>query len=543
MTFCSTPAPSSSCSALKTFFKDRGLQHSVVPSSPSLGNTLKVCTVNRTCCTLKVEQNFKGLAQKDFDGELTNNIDPTKVYFDTQGKKFDDYFKKVIKKSQTDLNDMFTKTYGILYKQNSKVFMDLFAEFSKYFAGRNLDLGKVVDEFFAYLLRKMFELLNPELSFTSKYLECVTEFKDDLKPFGELPHKLPRNIKKVFVEARAFVEGLNVGRDVLSEMAGITASESCQAGMAKMKYCSLCSGYGIVKPCKDFCHNVFKGCFLGWEYLNPHWDNYIAALEDLSQMLEGFETIVDHIDVSISDAIMNMQDNSLDIKQKVFSGCGSPGGKTKRSVASSSDFFIDSPKKRNRREISKDAAQGAQPTAPGASLERMVKALKTKVKGTKGMWSTMSQSVCSTVAAPAKTECWNGTAKIIPDVSAVPNNRVMSNDSHDQMPAIISRQISQLKLIVHKLKSARNGEDVILEGEDDNDVVSGSGSGSASGNEIPTDSSRTLSPTEGNSVEDNVLGGGLEKDALDARNSAFSIQPSAWLVLPSLYLILRVIAV
>ena len=60
-----------------------------------------------------------------------------------------DYFKRVVKKSETDLNDMFTKTYGVLYTQNSKVFIDLFAEFNKYLAGRNLDLAKIVDEFFA----------------------------------------------------------------------------------------------------------------------------------------------------------------------------------------------------------------------------------------------------------------------------------------------------------------------------------------------------------------------------------------------------------
>lgn len=551
MSFCSTPAPSSSCSALKTFFKDRGLQQSVVPSSPALGNVLQVCPeVNQTCCTLIVEQNFEGLAQKDFDGALTNNIDPTKLFFETRGKTFNDYFKKVVKKSETDLNNMFTKTYGILYKQNSKIFLDLFAELNKYFTGKNLDLSKVMDKFFADLLRKMFQLLNPELSFTTKYLECVTDFMDSLKPFGEVPQKLSNQIKKAFVAARAFVEGLNVGRDVLSDMAGITASESCQAGMAKMKYCSLCSGYNIVKPCKDYCQNIFKGCFLGWDYINPHWDNYITALDELTEKLEGpfsFEAVVDPIDVKISDAIMNMQDNSLDIKQKVFTGCGSPKGKSKRSVANNGDFFIDSPKKRNRRGISKDAPQSAQPTVAGASLDKLVKAFKTKVKRTKGMWNTMSESVCTTVAASAKAECWNGTAKIIPPVGAVPNKGVLSNDiSNDQIPAIIKRQISKLKLIVHKLKSAKNGEDVIIEGEGNDYDGSGSGSGSGStiDNDIPTDSSRTLSPTDGNTVDDNsIFGGGLEKDALDARNSAFSIRPPTWLVLSSLCLFFRVIAV
>ena len=34
---CSTGAPRTSCSALKTLFKDRGLQESVVPSGLTLG--------------------------------------------------------------------------------------------------------------------------------------------------------------------------------------------------------------------------------------------------------------------------------------------------------------------------------------------------------------------------------------------------------------------------------------------------------------------------------------------------------------------------
>lgn len=530
---CSTAAASSSCSALKSFFKRRGLQQSDVPSIPSLGNMLRVCPkVNQTCCTTKVEQNFQGLAQKDFDGTLANSIDPTKIFFESQGKKFDEYFKKLIKKSETDLNDMFTKTYGILYKQNSKIFLDLFADLDKYFGGKNLDLTKVMDNFFADLLRKMFQLLNPELTFTSKYLDCVTDYMDSLKPFGEVPQKLSNQIKKAFVAARAFVEGLKIAGDVLSEMGKISGSKSCQASMATMNYCSLCSVNSVEKPCKNYCLTVYRRCFVGWEYINPHWDNYITALDELTEKLEGpfsFEAVVDPIDVKISDAIMNMQDSSLDIKQKVFSGCGSPKGKTKRSVASSSDFFIESPKKRNKRgAASKDEAQ---PTAGAANLDRLIKAFKTKVKGAKGLWNSMSEAVCTTVSAPAKAQCWNGTAKTIPSTTGVAAKPVLSNQvGDDQIPAVVKKQVSQLKLIIYKLKSAKNGEDVLVEGEGDGYDGSASGSGSGSGNEIPTDSPRTLMPTDGNSVEGGDVFGGGSSD-VGARSAALSVRQPTLLAL------------
>lgn len=55
-----------------------------------LGDGLKVCPrTNQTCCTLSVEQNFKGLGKKDFDSALAVNVGANDLFFDTQGKKFD----------------------------------------------------------------------------------------------------------------------------------------------------------------------------------------------------------------------------------------------------------------------------------------------------------------------------------------------------------------------------------------------------------------------------------------------------------------------
>ena len=110
---------------------------------------------------------------------------------------------------------MFVRTYGLLYQQNSHVFTDLFTDLRRYYKGSDINLLDVLDNFFSTLMQKMFELLNSQYTFDNEYLECVTEHMDELKPFGDVPQKLSIQVKRAFVAARTFVQGLAIGRDVV----------------------------------------------------------------------------------------------------------------------------------------------------------------------------------------------------------------------------------------------------------------------------------------------------------------------------------------
>ena len=46
--------------------------------------------------------------------------------------------------SLSDLHEMFTRTYGQLYEQNSEIFSDLFADLRAYYLGTDLDLGTAI---------------------------------------------------------------------------------------------------------------------------------------------------------------------------------------------------------------------------------------------------------------------------------------------------------------------------------------------------------------------------------------------------------------
>lgn len=110
---------------------------------------------------------------------------------------------------------MFVRTYGLLYQQNAYIFTDLFEDLRSYYKGKDVNLLDVLDNFFERLLEKMFVLLHSSYSFDNTYLECITDKMDELKPFKDVPQKLSIQVKRAFIAARTFVQGLAVGRDVV----------------------------------------------------------------------------------------------------------------------------------------------------------------------------------------------------------------------------------------------------------------------------------------------------------------------------------------
>lgn len=118
---------------------------------------------------------------------------------------------------------MFLKTYGVIYEQNSKIFSELFQNLKLYYKGQDLNLEDVLENFFETLMQHMFKLLNTNYAFDAQYLQCVTESMDELKPFGDVPSKLSTQVKRAFIGARTFHQGLVIGREVINTFSKVVA--------------------------------------------------------------------------------------------------------------------------------------------------------------------------------------------------------------------------------------------------------------------------------------------------------------------------------
>ncbi|KAB0401577.1 hypothetical protein E2I00_014041, partial [Balaenoptera physalus] len=154
----------------------------------------------------------------------------------------------------------------------------------------------------------------------------------------------------------------------------------------------------------------------------------------VAERLEGpfnIESVMDPIDVKISEAIMNMQENSMQVSAKVTD-------------------------------------------------------IKEKLKLSKKVWSALPYTICKDESVTAGTsneeECWNGhsKARYLPEIMNDGLTNQINNPEVDvditRPDTFIRQQIMALRVMTNKLKNAYNGNDVNF--QDTSDESSGSGSGS-----------------------------------------------------------------
>ncbi|KAF5893708.1 glypican-6-like isoform X2, partial [Clarias magur] len=203
---------------------------------------LRVCSQGYTCCSAEMEDAITHRSKADLERLMEESSSALRTVFTTKHRKFDEFFLELLDNSEKSLNQMFVRTYGNLFMQNSEIFEDLFSELRRYYTGGNVNLEEMLGDFWARLLEKMFQLLNSQFTFTDEYLECVSKYTDQLKPFGDTPRKLKVQITRALAAARTFVQGLMVGREVANRVAKVNVSPGCSKALTRMLYCPYCGG-------------------------------------------------------------------------------------------------------------------------------------------------------------------------------------------------------------------------------------------------------------------------------------------------------------
>ncbi|XP_019521912.1 PREDICTED: glypican-6 [Hipposideros armiger] len=433
-----------SCGEVRQAYSAKGFSLVDIPYQEIAGEHLRICPQEYTCCTTEMEDKLSQQSKLEFENLVEETSHFVRTTFVSRHKKFDEFFRELLENAEKSLNDMFVRTYGMLYMQNSEVFQDLFTELKRYYTGGNVNLEEMLNDFWARLLERMFQLINPQYHFSEDYLECVSKYTDQLKPFGDVPRKLKIQVTRAFIAARTFVQGLTVGREVANRVSKVSPTPGCIRALMKMLYCPYCRGLPSVRPCNNYCLNVMKGCLANQADLDTEWNLFIDAMLLVAERLEGpfnIESVMDPIDVKISEAIMNMQENSMQVSAK-------------RIV--------------------------------WRTMQHSVTDIKEKLKLSKKVWSALPYTICKDESVTAGTsneeECWNGhsKARYLPEIMNDGLTNQINNPEVDvditRPDTFIRQQIMALRVMTNKLKNAYNGNDVNF--QDTSDESSGSGSGS-----------------------------------------------------------------
>jgi len=138
-----------------------------------------------------------------------------------------DFFVSLLDTSLVEMHSMLVKRYGLLYEQNSQLFLDLFHDLQTYFKTGSVDLSDALDMFFELLFQRVFLLFNTQYIFDESYEDCVADNTKAVAPFGDIPRHLATEVKRSFVAARMFVRALEFGRDVVADMMRKVQSGIC----------------------------------------------------------------------------------------------------------------------------------------------------------------------------------------------------------------------------------------------------------------------------------------------------------------------------
>ncbi|XP_061431422.1 LOW QUALITY PROTEIN: glypican-6-like [Lethenteron reissneri] len=351
-----------------------------------------------------------------------------------------------------------------------------------------VDLAEVMSEFWSQLLERMLQLLNPQYRFSDGDLECAVKLAESLRPFGAAPRKLLAQLGRAALATRSLTRGLRLAAGVANATRTAPLSAECVRSLVRMWYCPYCGGAtaAALPPCHAYCLNVLKGCLAHTADMDAAWNSFIDAMLQLTERLEGpfnVETVLAPIDVRISDAIMHLQENSVQVSTQIFAECGIPNpGRAHQAGRGAAPSGYGG---RGRVGTSRPPA----PTAsPSTTIVHLVREARDTLRRMKSFWASLPFSVCSAegVAADISSEerCWNGEGegRYLRDV--VGDGLAQQRDNPEvkvdvTRPDLQSRrQIMALRVMTSQLHGAFHGHDTHFADSSDE---WGSGSGDCGG--------------------------------------------------------------
>ncbi|XP_072254985.1 glypican-2 [Pyxicephalus adspersus] len=421
------------CADAARELRERGLGGIPGVKTQISGEHLQICPQEYTCCPSETEQRLSEESVRDLARIVNESVSYPMGVLTGARRKFQEFFLALLDSSEHSLSTMFVLSYGRLYSQNAVLFSTLFSELRAFYMGGGAPrLAEALSEFWAGLLERMLRLLLPHYELSPDYMECAAHRAEELRPFGDIPRKLRLQVTRALGAARTLVQGLATGSDIVNKAAKV------------LQYILYCSFYNSKSMLAIFLLNDGDG------------------LQEVAERLTGpfnVELASESIAVKISEAIMTLQEESVQLTAQIFQSCGTPPpARTRRSPPEDA--------KRKFRVYSNDE----KPTsAAGTNIDRLVSEVVSKLRPLRGLWKLLPLSLCSDTRVSAglsnQDKCWNGQSRgrYLPQVTG---DGVVNQINNPEVELPMSpldprtRQLGiQLRVVRSKLRAAYSGRD------------------------------------------------------------------------------------
>ncbi|XP_067149342.1 glypican-5 isoform X3 [Apteryx mantelli] len=422
------------------------------PQTPRAGVDLQVCSSkNPTCCTKKMEERYQAAAKQDIQQVLQTSSAMLKFLISRNAAAFQETFEMLIKLAENYTSTLFCNTHRNMAVEAATHVQEFFTDIGLFIFGTDISTEDFVNRFFDTLFPVVYShMINPGLRDVSlEYAECLRMATRDIRPFGNVPKIVARQMGRSLLPSRTFLQALNLGIEVINTTDHLHFSKDCSRALLRMQYCPHCQGLTLSKPCMGYCLNVVRGCLANMAEVDLHWQGYIQSLEELSSAMHGtydIEHVLLNFHSLVNDALVQAHINGPELSEQVNKICGPPVRKPTQSPGCSFDQNKDN---QGLKMFSRDSEE---------TLANRRKEFIGHLRLYRAFYGGLADQLCANeLAAADGLPCWNGEDVVRSYTHRVVGSGIKAQSGNPEVKVkgtdpVISQIIDKLKHIIQLLQ-------------------------------------------------------------------------------------------
>ncbi|ELU17455.1 hypothetical protein CAPTEDRAFT_215229 [Capitella teleta] len=269
-------------------------------------------SLSRGCCNRRMEKKFHATAEQLYAQSLRQSSSYLRNILSANSLHYQDQFLQMISSAENATESVFRHSFDIPIRDSRSPIESLFLDLQAFLKHQDVDLHDSLLTFFDELFPVIYHytLNDPTVvDIDQDYADCLMEIRQDLnpQPFGDAPARLAHRFSKSFGAARAFLDAMTVGMEVVNTTEYLTVDNSCSRAVTRMTYCSQCHGLRGAFPCHNMCMNIMRGCLVHVVNLDSSWNAFVDGLSELTSGMKGvydLEEALQGFADAVSDAIM-----------------------------------------------------------------------------------------------------------------------------------------------------------------------------------------------------------------------------------------------
>ncbi|VVC43425.1 Hypothetical protein CINCED_3A000668 [Cinara cedri] len=421
---CAHPSPSSAetkeCDVAVQRFRSVGL-HDTPSSRINQGNFLKVCQSRQSCCNVATEARLMDMVDNEYKRHLAGQAGYVYDLLNSTAHHLQEHMTHMIRKSKNKTIRVIADVYVSIEGPATGLLDVFYGRLSRYVhedpettpvASLEEATSRLFSDLFPVVYRTVAaaaDRLDGATEFDEDYVQCLVGKSADIRPFGDVPSTLAKDISRTFTATNVLVHALRYGGQLVDDehsrsWLGYGNRDQCTAALTRMRQCSWCDGKDA-KPCHGLCVNVIRGCLAReTAHLDAPWTGYYEAVDRLVSAINNgqssvcLEDLLRSLHSRISEAIMYAMNRGSEIQSNVKYFCGPAKWNARTSAVSS-----EAPKTPESQEVWNVEEEDLSSALLTSKLSKFSDP-ETMVR-VRGLFSGMAQSLCANYTS---SECWNG---------------------------------------------------------------------------------------------------------------------------------------